>query len=119
MSIIRRLFSGMELRSAGQGGGFAARHSMYVRARISFPVAECPAEMGERRNYLESPGDSDRREQSGDFHEDETDYQEWRNVEEDKAPWTLARCESLLSSSESDHEDQDPDITDPLLAHES
>lgn len=90
---------------------------MYVRARISFPVAECFAKVSEQYNYLE-PRESDHCECSEDFQKDGTDYQEWGNVGKDKARWTLAHCESLLLSSESDQEDRDPNTTDPLLAHE-
>ncbi|XP_011697898.1 PREDICTED: uncharacterized protein LOC105455895 isoform X2 [Wasmannia auropunctata] len=50
----------------------------------------------------------------GDFQKDETDYRECRNVEKDKA---LSYCESPLSSRD-DHEYQDLNSTDPLLAHE-
>lgn len=101
----------------GQESGFAARYSTYVRARISFPVAECLAETGERGDYLEHR-DSDHREWSEDFQGDETDYQERDDVEKD-GERASARCESPLSFSESDREDQDAaDTTDPLLAHE-
>lgn len=95
-----------------------ARHSTYVRARISFPVAEYLAERdGWWRDYLEHR-DSDHREWSGDFQEDETDYQERDDVEKGGEK-TLAHCEDPLSSGESDREDQGAaNTTDPLLAHE-
>ncbi|XP_018371691.1 PREDICTED: uncharacterized protein LOC108766713 isoform X3 [Trachymyrmex cornetzi] len=49
-----------------------------------------------------------------DFRKNETDYRECRNVEKDKAS---SYCNSLLSNR-NDHEYQDFNITDPLLAHE-
>ena len=48
-----------------------------------------------------------------DFRKNETDYRECRNVEKDRAS---SYCNSLLSKN--DHEYQDFNITDPLLAHE-
>lgn len=53
---------------------------MYVRARVSFPVAECPAELSERCTTSLESRDSDHREWSEDFQKDETDYREWYNV---------------------------------------
>jgi len=49
-----------------------------------------------------------------DFQKDETDYWVCRNVEKNKAP---SYCKNLLSSR-NDHENQDFNIMDPLLAHE-
>lgn len=92
------------------------RHSTYVRARISFPVAECPevAEYSTTISNLPILEIRDHHEWNEDFQKDKTDYRECRNVEKDKA---LSYCKSLLSSR-NDHEHQDPSITDPLLAHE-
>jgi len=71
------------------------------------------SELGEQHDYLEFR-DSDHHEWSEDFQKDETDYREWYNAEKSK---TLSHCESLLSS-EINHEDQDPNTTDPFLVHE-
>lgn len=71
------------------------------------------SELGEQHDYLEFR-DSDHHEWGEDFQKDETDYREWHNAKKGK---TLSHCESLLSS-EINHEDQDPNTTDPFLVHE-
>jgi len=49
-----------------------------------------------------------------DFLKDETDYWVCHNVEKNKAP----SYQKNLLSSRNDHENQDSNIMDPLLAHE-
>lgn len=73
------------------------------------------SELSEQHGYLEFR-DLDHHEWSEDFQKDETDYREWHNAEKGKA---LSHCESVLSS-EINHQDQDqdPNTTDPFLAHE-
>lgn len=84
--------------------------SMYV-PEFHFRL-QSALELSEQHGHHEFR-DSDHHKWSEDFQKDEKYYREWHNAKKDKA---LSYCISLLN--EINNPDQNPNTTDPLLAHE-